>query len=186
MADTSLDKSLARDRITSAKRRLGNLVALGYSGISARPQERQQFTQEFFLHAVGAVEMLAQLVNQGRALGKSPDQVSPPRVVKALSASDPIVPILSVLYANTRKNPMPADPYSDAGYIWRLWNYRHQVSHRGRNPFDFRIGGRHPVSLRLDPGNPVLGASKKPLLEELQEMIDFVEKQCEVILVHLT
>lgn len=185
MAVSPLDNSLARDRIVSAKRRLGTLLALGDQGISALPQERQQLIQEFFFHAVGAVEMVAQLVNQGRAVGKSADTVSPSSVAKALPAHDPIAPILAGLYANASKDPMPGDPYSDAGYAWRLWNYRHQVSHRGRNPFLFREGSVPSVSLMLDPRDANVGHSTKSVQEELQEMLALVEREYEAILAHL-
>ncbi len=181
MAASPIDKSLARDRIVSAKRRLAELLALR-ERFSALPQERQQLTQEFFFHTVGAIEMVAQLVNQGRALGRPADMVTPVSVVEALPAADPIAPILTRLYANPKKDPIPADPYSDAGYVWRLWNYRHQVSHRGRNPFLFREGELPSVSLMIDPRNPATGHSTKSVQEELHRMLVLVERQCEAIL----
>src|SRR3989442_15636675 len=144
-----VDKSLVLEKIDFAKRRLADLVALGDRFFS-HPPERRQPTEEFFFHTVGAVEMVAQLVNQGRGLGKSTEMVSPSSVAAALPAGDPIVHLLAALCANPKKEPMPPDPYGDAGYIWRLWNYRHQVNHRGRNPFDFSIGGGPKASLRLD------------------------------------
>lgn len=75
---------------------------------------------------------------------------------------------------------MPSNPYGDAGYVWRLWNYRHQVSHRGRNPFAFQLGS--PPSLTLDPRNPAAGQSTKSVQEELQGMLELVGRQCEAIL----
>lgn len=184
MATFPTDKSLARDRITSAARRLSELLALGEQ-FSALPQERQQLVQEFFFHAVGAIEMVAQVVNQGRAVRKSAEMVSPSSVAEALPAADPISAMLLALYANPKKDPMPADPYQDNGRIWRLWNYRHQVSHRGRNPFLFRIGSLPPVSLMLDPRDPRAGHSSRSVQEELQEMLALVEQRCEAILANL-
>lgn len=134
-----VDRSLVRDCITSAKRRLADLLVLG-DRISAMHQERQQSIREFFWHAVATVDMLAQLVNQGRGLGKSLVDVSAPKLLQQLPTSDPILPLFRRLYANPRKDPIPADLCSEAGHIWRLWNYRHQVSHRGRNPFLFQVG----------------------------------------------
>lgn len=102
--------------------------------------------------------MVAQLVNQGRALGKSADMVDPLSVARALPATGPIATILSGLYANPKKDTTPSDPpYGNAGCVWRLWYYRHQVSHRGRNPFLFRVGSMPPASLMIDPRNPAAG-----------------------------
>lgn len=177
-----VDKSLARDRIVSTRRRLNDLRALG-DQFGVRSQERHQLSQEFFFHAVGVIEMVAQLVNEGRALGMVPDMVSPRSVAAALAAADPIAPVLSRLYANLRRDPMPPNPYNDAGHIWRLWNYRHQVSHRGRNPFHFQLGA--PPVMMLDPRNAASGNSTRPALDELQAMIDFVERECEAVLAQL-
>jgi len=184
MATTPLDKSLALDKIIAARRRLTELLALG-DRFSALPQERRQLTEEFLFHTVGAIEMVAQLVNQGRALGKSSEMVSPSSVAKALPATDPIALILACLYANPRRDPMPHDPYSRAGYVWRLWNYRHQVNHRGRNPFLFRDGSIPGVSLMLDPRDPHAGHSTKSVQQELREMLELVETQCNAILAYL-
>jgi len=174
-----MDKSLARDRIGYARKRLNEFLALG-DQVSALPFERQQLIQEFFWHCASAIEMVAQLVNDARTLGIAGDDVTVPAVVAKLPAGDPVRLLLASSHANPRRDPMPADPYSDEGYVWRLWNYRHQVSHRGRNPFDF--GGAPSVAIRLDPRNPALGASAKTAQEELQGILDLVEDRCEKVL----
>lgn len=181
MAPASIDKSLVRDRIASARRRLSDFLALG-DNISSLPHERQQLVQEFFFHLVGAIEMVAQLVNQGRLLGKSAETVHPLSVANALPTNDPIKPLLISLYAQPKRDPMPADPYSDEGYVWRAWNYRHQVSHRGRNPFLFRVGATPPASLVLDPRNSQARGSIRPVQDELQDMLGLIEERCEAIL----
>jgi len=149
------------------------------------PHERQQLMQEFFFHAVAAIEMVAQLVNEARLLGKSAEVVNPLRVAKALPVGDPIRSLLACSYAYPKRDPMPADPYNDAGMIWRLWNYRHQVSHRGRNPFLFRVGSSPPVSLLVDPRSPGKDPSKKAVQAELEEILQLVEGRCKAILAHL-
>lgn len=179
-----VDKSLARDRLTSARQRLSEFLALG-DRIAQLPQERQQLIQEFFFHTVGAIEMVSQLVSQGRSLGISPEKINPFTVAKALAAGDPMKAVLVRLCANPGKDPIPSDPYSKAGYVWRLWNYRHQVSHRGRNPFLFRVGSVPLASLRLDPRDPSVGESVKSVQDELQAMLDMVERESEAILAHL-
>jgi hypothetical protein len=73
---------------------------------------------------------------------------------------------------NPAKVAMPADPYSDDGYLSRAYNYRHHVTHRRGNPWLFRIGDVPPVSLAIDPRLPTgQGAnhSLKPYDEELNE-----------------
>jgi hypothetical protein len=42
---------------------------------------------------------------------------------------------------NTRRGRrVPSDLYSDEGVIYRIWNYRHQVTHRRRQPFQLNVG----------------------------------------------
>src|SRR5262249_22492049 len=58
--------------------------------------------------------------------------------VKALQAGDPLLAAMTGLYANPRRS-MPANPYTDDGVLARIWNYRHQVTHRRRQPFQFNV-----------------------------------------------
>jgi hypothetical protein len=173
-----VDKSLVRDRLKSAKRRLDEFIVL-WPNIGALTLERQQLTQEFFFHAVAAIEMTAQLVKQARTLGKQTDFGNPRSIGRNLPIGDAIRAMLLCSYAYPKREPMPIDPYSDAGMIWRLWNYRHQVSHRGRNPFAFSMTS---ASLFLDPRDPAKVPSKRTVRNELQEMYALVEGRCEAIL----
>jgi hypothetical protein len=57
-----------------------------------------------------------------------------------MQGDDPLRVALEALYANTRRRPVPSDPYSEEGIIFRIWNYRNQVTHRRRQPFQFNVG----------------------------------------------
>jgi hypothetical protein len=142
MAHLALPAGEVRERLGSARRRKEELIALNGGDLpGADPHYRQQLVQEFFFHIVGAIEMLAQLVNEARRLGFDVEDASASAVIRALPQGDGIRAALEALYANTRRGrPVPRDPYSDEGVIYRIWNYRHQVTHRGRQPFQFNIG----------------------------------------------
>jgi hypothetical protein len=142
MAHPALTAEEVRDRLGSARGRKEELIALNGGDLpGADPHYRQQLVQEFFFHLVGAVEMLAQLVNETRNLGLDVEDVSASRVTNALPQGDGLRAALAMLYANTRRGrPVPGDLYSDEGVIYRIWNYRHQVTHRGRQPFQFNVG----------------------------------------------
>jgi hypothetical protein len=128
-----------RERLGFAAARQLELLQLnGGDLVRADPRSRQQLVQEFFFHLIGAVEMLAQFVNESRNLGLDEEDATARSVAKELPAGDSLRIALEELYANTRL-PMPADPYSDEGIVYRAWNYRHQVTHRNRQPFQFNI-----------------------------------------------
>ena len=178
---------LVRQRITFARKRLSDLLTLNNGDLSGAPiDDRQQLVVEFFNHLVGAIDLLAQTVNQSRALGMDPEYVHVNGVCDGLAAGDPIKTKLASLYTNTRTNPFPSDPYSDEGNIYRIYNYRHQVAHRGTNPFLFRIGPdfdrERSVSLLLDPRDPQSGASSKTIQEDMEAMARLVEQSCGHIL----
>jgi hypothetical protein len=87
-----------------------------------------------------AIEVLAQFANEARNLGLDVEDASASAVIRALPQSDPLQAALTGLYANTRRGRLaPSDLYSDDGLIYRIWNYRHQVTHRRRQPFQFNI-----------------------------------------------
>jgi hypothetical protein len=130
-----------RERLAFARRREEELVALNGGDLAgADPQYRQQLTQEFFFHLVGAIEVLAQLANETRGVGFDAETATIPAVKEKIPSGDPLREALDGLYAAVRRNPTPKDPYSDEGYVFRIWNYRHQVTHRRRQPFLFKIG----------------------------------------------
>ena len=171
------------ERLSFAEKRLNELLALNKGDFAgADTSERRQLLQEFFFHLVGATEVLAQLLNEVRGLGMVSEDVSVPVVACKLSGTDPVIKrMLSSLHQKTRRQPLPSDPYSDEGYIFRILNYRHQVTHRRRNPFLFRMPGRS-ASLYLDPRDPSGAPSEKSLQEEMKYMTKLIRDKCEGVM----
>lgn len=157
--------------------------------------------------------MLAQFVNEARDLGLDVEDASAAAVIHALPQGDVLRAALAALYANTRRaKAAPSDPYSDEGVIYRIWNYRHQVTHRRRQPFQFNVGigtaidfgpglrgrwrefrhrpnpdpTRPPSAARtiLDPRQPpgVRTASMHAVPDELERMLELVSTRCEAAL----
>ena len=80
MAHPPLEPEDVRERLRFAAVRRDDLLALNDGDfLGADADERQQLVQEFFFHLVGAIEVLAQLVNDARGLGLSVDDTSIPR-----------------------------------------------------------------------------------------------------------
>jgi len=180
-----MDPNDVRERLTFAERRLSELLALNGGDLpGADPSYRQQLVQEFFFHLVGATEVLAQLVNEVRGLELDSEAASIRTAVQQLPSSDPIRSRLSFLHTTVRNRPLPPNPYTDEGYIFRILNYRHQVAHRKRNPFLFRVGSSPPASFILDPRDPV--ASRSPstrsVQDEMQHMLQLVRDKCEDVI----
>jgi hypothetical protein len=148
-----------RERLNAAHRREDDLVALNGGDLpSADAHLRQQLVQEFFFHVVGAIEVLAQHVNDARSLSLSVEDVTPSAVARKLPSGDPLQVALDDLYRNTRPGkPIPPDLYSDEGVLYRIWNYRHQVTHRGRQPFQFNVG----IGTAIDFSKGVRGLWRK-------------------------
>jgi len=155
MEHPALTPEEVRERLGFARRRKEELVALNGGDLpGADPHNRQQLVQEFFFHLVGAIEMLAQLVNEVRHLRLDVEDASASAVIEALPQADALRAALAALYANTRRGrPVPRDPYSDEGLIYRIWNYRHQVTHRRRQPFQFNVG----IGTAIDFGSGLRG-----------------------------
>jgi len=181
-----MKKYFVTDRIAFAQRRLEDLLALSIDDLIAKKSERQQLLQEFLFHLVGAIEVLVQLANEMRQLNIHSEDVSIERVCRKLAQSDPIKAKLRTLYAPTRKKPLPKDPYSDEGYIFRIYNYRNQVTHRSTNTFLISIGPRRSsVQLYLDPRDLNKGYSNKSFQDELRYMFDLIRTRCKQILLLL-
>jgi hypothetical protein len=153
-----LDFDAVEQRLRSAEKRRSQLVGLNGGDLpGADADERQQLVQEFFFHLLGAVDVFAQYVAEQRGL-KTAGNRSMGSLVgnlpqKNIPAADPLGVALRLLYVNTDKVPLPAYPYSDEGYLYRAYNYRHQVTHRRANPWLFRMWDRTAVFL-LDPREP--------------------------------
>jgi hypothetical protein len=149
---TALKPEDVIEKITFARRRLDDILGLiSRTELASRNLERQQYIQEFFFHLIGAVDLAAQLVNDRLGLGIDSEDVTIRRVADALQKGSPLEVALHSSYVLVRGHRLPTDPYSDEGYLFRAYNYRHQVTHRRRNPFTFRVGSSPPASFTLDP-----------------------------------
>ena len=171
-------------RIGFAERRLSELLQLNGGDLNGADElQRQQLVQEFFFHLVASIDMLAASVNDSRTLKISEDTITARKVAQQLCLDDPIKAKLCALYARTSDQPLPEERYDEKGYVFRLYNYRHQVSHRGRNPWAFNRGGNLPlITLQLDPRNPPLGGSKLSVQEDLTNMLTLVKTKISEIL----
>ena len=180
------DPKAVRNRLLFAKRRLDELSKMGGGDFGIAPEEeKQQALQEFFFHLVGAIEFLAQTINDARGLSIPEEHVTPAKVCKRLGESDPIKVILGQLHPKmSRKQPLPKDPYSEEGSHFRIILFRNWVCHCGRNPFHFRRGATSlpPTSLFLDPRDREDKGSDKPAIEELTLFWQLVNDKCEQIL----
>jgi len=178
----ALNPEDVHERLTFAEKRLDELLALNSGDLpGADSSYRQQLVQEFFFHLVGATEVLAQLINEERALGLDSEAVSIPAVSQHLPTSDPLASKLSSLHTRVKGRPLPQDPYSDQAYIFRILNYRHHVTHRQRNPFLFRVGSSPPASFFVDPREPTSTRvpSARSAQDEMRYMLELVLSRCQ-------
>lgn len=174
------------DRLFFAKRRLRELKRLNNGDIAgANPKDRQQLIQEFFFHLVGAIEFLAQLINNSLKLLIPMKNVNARNVYDHLSSNDPIKPLLGELYPKTRGRQLPSNPYSDEGSHFRILVLRHWVCHYGNNPFFFRIGSTPESSLFLDPRDRSLNGSQRHAIDELNHFWKLVNSKCQQIIAYL-
>lgn len=135
--------------------------------------------------------MLAQLVNEMHKLGIPPHHVKVSNLTNKLDDNNPIRPRLDSLYADTQESNFPQDPYSEDGYIYRIYNYRNHVTHRRRSDlfivkyYQPYYGGPAKVHIMLDPRDPEKGPATKPIQEELNCMFQLIADKCQVILEYL-
>lgn len=171
------------DRLFFAKRRLTQLERLNNGDIAgADPRDRQQLIQEFFFHLVGAIEFLAQVINNSLRLGTPMENVSARNIHDHLSSNNPMKPLLNELYPKTRGKELPLDRYSDEGSHFRILVLRHWVCHYGNNPFFFRIGSAPQDSLFLDPRHRSLNGSERPAIVELNHFWELVNGKCQQVI----
>jgi hypothetical protein len=162
-------------RVRFASWRLEDLKgAMGANLARARIGQRLQLMQEFFFHLVGAREVLALLINEKRGLGHDPEKISIGQVFKSLGSDDAIYSMVRELVVDPRKEPFPADPYTESAYIYRAILYRNQVAHRHRTPLhiEVEIPYEKKLFLYLDPRNYERGRSKIEAINELAVMRD--------------
>jgi hypothetical protein len=174
-------------KLKFARARLADLKAMIEDNrLAADPDARQQLTQEFFFHVVGATEYLAQLVNERRSLPLGSEDVAVYRVAKELERRDPSDPLfvpLKSLSADTRKTALPTDPYSEEGLVYRTINYRNEVAHRNSNPFHFVLGAGPKIAfLWLDSRDHSCGQSARPVDMDLASMLSVFDQRCRIVL----
>jgi hypothetical protein len=171
------DDDLA-EKLGFAQQRLDDIRALvAAKTIGVEVHLRQQLAQEFFFHLVGAIDLLAQIVNERRSLGLDTEDATVTKVIRALPAGGPLTLALEALHVIPRKQPLPSDPYNPQGQLFRLYNYRHQVTHRRRNPFHFRLNSTSPFFV-LDPRDPNSEQSKNTSEDDMNQMLILVAKRC--------
>jgi hypothetical protein len=174
-------------KLAFARRRVDELLALNRGNLAgADPSYRQQLLQECLSHLAGAVELTAQLANEKRTLGLETEEVRISTVLKELrrrNASDALISLLSRWDVSTAGKAVPADPYSEEGYIFRIFNYRHQVAQRGTDAFAFATGSKDPeAALVVDPRDASRGHSSRTVRKDLEAMLQLVERDCMAML----
>lgn len=184
----SPEEKVVRDRLEFAKRRMLDLVEQrGGSGNDlpgAQPSDRDMLLQEFFFHLVGAIEFVAQYLNKTRELGLLEDKVNPGKVLNKLAEDDPQGNLLRSMHCNVRQTDPPEKPEdwdTDLGLVYRIWDYRHQVTHRGRICWHFTMEGRG-MYLALNTEDASAGRSGTPIEDDLKKMWDYVNERCDSIL----
>lgn len=183
-------KDSVLSKLSFAKKRLDEICQLVSSNsISVDANLRQQITQEYFFHLLGAVEYLAQLVNKNLDLGIDPAHVSVYKVCEGLRLTrnhDPLIPILDALSVDTKKPFPTTDPFAGKGLVYRLINYRNEVVHRNTNPFHFSMReGPGFAEFWLDPREHSIGKTGVCVDVDLKSMFNIVEQQIQAALQHV-
>lgn len=184
-----MTKDMVGERLGFARCRMKELLALNGGDLGGADQaQRQQLVQEFFFHLVGATEVLAQLVAEARHLDMDRRTFRCRRCrvycQQRMQWDQPSHHSIAALEGSRCR----LNPYSDDGYIFRILNYRHQVTHRARNPFLFKVGGGSAAGLTrsahlfLDPRDPDRGESVQWAQRDMQHMLGLVERRCNEIL----
>jgi len=180
-----MKKEIILQKLDFAHRRLEDMQSLNSGNFAGAPaSDKHQLAQEFFFHLLGAVEYTAQYVNYVLKLNIEPDKVTTKKVIKELENLDAYSSVgdaLECLYINLQKNrTMPENPYSSYGLVYRAYNYRHQVTHRGLNPFIYQDPFTTPVrvSLKLDPRDDPAEPSRFLLFKDLDAMLELFSNGC--------
>jgi hypothetical protein len=168
-------------KLDFAERRMIDLLNLSDD---ASGFEWHMLAEEFFFHLLGAIEITAQFVNEVCALKLDPDDVTTNLVLRKLNQYPLVRAALATLYVNPRKGkaPMPSDPYSPEGMLYRAYNYRHQVTHRRGIPFLYRAGSTPRASFILDPRALQPMPSERSLQEEMSQMLQLIRRGCRGVL----
>jgi len=146
--------------------------------------------QEFFFHLVGAIEIVAHLVNEQRAFMDNSEVTVRSVCTRLEEKGDEILNALGGLCQQVKGKDVPADRYGESGLIFRAFVYRHLVSHSHMSRLVLRVGAGPPASLLIDPRDgrnpvPVENHSMRPVREELEAMLAAVTRRCGETLVVL-
>jgi hypothetical protein len=188
------------DRLFFAERRLNDLRALKQGDMGGAPhRDRQILLQEFFYHLCGAIEVLAQVVNEVKKLGLDEWLVWPRSVANKLDErpDDPLISsTLKMLKPQTQGRrgkvivplPLPSDPYSEEGSHFRIVVFRNVASHIRNYPLNLYVFAGSPdapyVCLYLDPRflQGQRTPSKREAFEELALFLELVTSKCNSVL----
>lgn len=138
--------------------------------------------QEFFFHLIGAVEVVAHIVNDREGLGLTDDDATIRSVCTRLKPGCAALAAFGGLCQQTRKTAFAGDPYSEDGLLFRALVHRHNVTHRHMSPFLIRIGSSPPTSLPIDPRVYSGNYSTRPSEDELRAMLTAVRTRCLAVL----
>lgn len=106
-------------------------------------KKRKQLIEEFFFHLVGAIDFLAQTINILQNLSIDIEDVKVTKVVekldKKLGKNNQVSNLLNELHPKTYKQPLPSNPYSEQGCLFRIFLYRNTVTHQKDYPFGIKV-----------------------------------------------
>lgn len=133
-----------KTKLEFAKIRLEELKSLNNGYLAgADGKKRQQLIQEFFFHLVGAIDFLAQAINISQNLSIDIEDVNFVKVIEKLDKkfgkNNQISKMLNELHPHTYKKPLPVDPYSAEGCLFRILVYRNTVTHQKNHPFHINV-----------------------------------------------
>ena len=104
----------------------------------ASPHDRDISPQEFFFHLVVAVELTAQYLNKKLLCPfKITDTKLKTRVIVRLAEDDTDGRLLKELHSIVGGAKQADLLDSNHGLLYRIWIYRHHVTHRGKIPWNF-------------------------------------------------
>lgn len=182
------------EKLNFSQKRYEDLCSLNFGDLpGANSSDKQMLAQEFFVHLVGSIDYLAQWINNVQSLGMDKDKVTISKICGKLDKNKPLYKVVSSLYCNPRDEPhlLEEKGYSfsnsQKGLIYRMWNYRNQVVHRGRQafftitPFVNDTVVKYGSHLVLDPRSEKFMASNRTVQEDLEEMLNLVRNKIEKV-----
>ena len=168
-----MDRNQVEARLAFAEIRMLELLSLSSGDLAgASGLARDQLVQEFFFHLVGAIEFLAQYLNETLSLGIPPSRLNAQTLMGNCKLPAVVRDDFKEL-CSSRQASCPTDDSLYRELVDRIWFYRHQVTHRGRNPFTFKVSlpsGDRQATFSLEQNS----VNVKTVQEDMQEMLDYV------------